>query len=115
MLRRRLRGAAAAMGLAAALTAVSVAPADADMRGCPSGWACIYTYSGHYDYRFYYYGTYNLHNEYGLKLFCNMQTDHAVFRLYRGYNGTGASTVVPAGSCYPGDSTPINSVQLATR
>lgn len=87
--------------------------------GCGSGYACIYSGSNlSPDYSFYYYGAYNIQNEYGYKAVCNEQTGGALVRLYSGSNGTGTllATVGPNGGvppCPQYDLTPVNSVVLS--
>jgi hypothetical protein len=100
--------AAATLAVGAGLTA---APAQADVIGCPPGWACIFApltapltdpHAFNPYYAFYTYGAHDIHNMYGVKAVCNQQTGYAVVRLYSGYGGTGTVLKTIPGSRYPG-------------
>jgi hypothetical protein len=89
--------------------------------GCPIGYVCIYpgaSFSGT-PQRYYYYGTYNLQNEFGYHMVVNNQYvdqpgDLPQLWLYRGYNATGYLwDWLPMGNYGAINLTPINSINLS--
>ncbi|MBB1261934.1 hypothetical protein [Streptomyces alkaliterrae] len=90
----------------------------ATVKGCASGYVCMY--QSHEDYqngkpshRWYTYGAHNLSNQFGRKYIANNQYGGAKVQLCNGYNGTNCSRsiILPDTHVYI-DITPINSVKL---
>lgn len=101
---------AAALGAA---NLFSVGLAAADQYTCERGNVCVWDYDlGYYESKYYYYGCYNLHDQYNLHWIDNFQTNGARVWLCYSYN---------CGSCFQGviagygtfyDLTDINSIKL---
>ena len=91
-----------------------------NMANCPLGNVCLYPRISFSDVpqRYYYYGTYNLQNQYGWHLVYNNQYldgGYPTIRFYTGYNATGN---LKEWFFYPGDYgyvdlTPINSITVS--
>jgi hypothetical protein len=116
---KRIANAFAAIGIAAVLSVVPTAtPAQAaTYQGCPDGYVCIYPNAswngGRPSLKYYYYGTYNLSNQFGVKRVLNAQTGGAIARFCTGYNGVNCGNTLPAGYYFDIDFTPINSIVLS--
>lgn len=86
--------------------------------GCPYYYACMYTPTGWSnntpEHKWYYYGCYNLYNEYGNRWIFNNQSGSATFS---GNTGSGCSGTVlwteTPGLGFETDITPVNAVYLA--
>lgn len=106
-------------------------PAHASTPGvqeCPSGHACIYeqcaydasvqplsclyTWASLPTNNYYYYGVYQLQNQYGWHLVYNSQTDNAKVWLCYDWYGNNCPWLVSAGSGSFYNLTPINSIKL---
>jgi hypothetical protein len=108
--------AAGAVMSVGAATATS-ASAAGSYEGCPSGYVCLYPENagwngGHPSALYYYYGAYNLSNQYGTHRFFNNQTGGAVGHICTGYDGGGTCLGQPAGTWSDDNFTPINSITL---
>ena len=102
---------------AAVLAAPGTAQASGTYQGCPSGYVCIYPENtgwngGHPSLFYYYYGSYNLSNQFNVHRIFNNQTGGATMRTCTGYNGTGCQGYLGAGWYIDKDLTPINSITL---
>lgn len=88
------------------------------IHGCPVGWACIYPENAgwngdHPSLMYYYYGVYQLSNQFGDHYLYNNQTGGAWFYLCSDWNGNSCPIYVPnGGPGYHANLTPINSVKL---
>lgn len=84
--------------------------------GCPSGDVCMYKSQpgpgSTPEHRWFNYGCYNLHGEYGERWVFNNQTGGATATMRNGYNCTEGSTVIPSGATRDGDIGDINSISL---
>lgn len=92
-------------------------PAAGTVHGCPEGYACIYPQDAgwngdHPSQMWYYYGTYQLSNQFGNHYIYNNQTGGAPFWLCTDWNGNTCPLYVAAGTSAQTDFTPINSVKL---
>ncbi|GAB1689089.1 hypothetical protein [Krasilnikovia sp. M28-CT-15] len=108
-------GSAASAALLLGTTATAAQAAT--YQGCPDGYVCLYPENagwngGHPSYKWYYYGSYNLSNQYGIHRIYNNQTGGAKAWLCNGWNGTNCPVYQPAGSYSDTNFTPINSVKL---
>lgn len=98
--------------------AVPLVAAGSTRHGCPYGDACMYTTSGWSntpEHEYYYYGCYNLSNEYGTRVIYNNQSGSAVisgFGFSDCYGGV-LWTEVP-GFWFKTDITPVNSIRIAS-
>lgn len=116
--KKLVAGGLGGLALAAGLTA-GTAPAQAmyvDPWPCDWGYVCIWDAYNSAGYpvigsRYYYYGTYNLSNQYGLTRVDDFQTGGARLLLCRGYNGRDCTTFTKYVDWV--DLTPINSIVLA--
>ncbi|QBD83768.1 hypothetical protein EPA93_43640 [Ktedonosporobacter rubrisoli] len=86
--------------------------------GCPSGDACLYPQDAGSnnnvpEHKYFYYGVYQLHNEYGMHYFLNNQYGSAVVRLCTDWHGKNCPKTLPAGYAVYDDFGPINSIVLA--
>jgi hypothetical protein len=93
-----------------------VAPA-ATIYGCPDGYACIYPENAGWNngvpsLTYYYYGVYQLSNQYGYHYVYNHQTGGALIRLCTDWYGNVCPITIRAGFYQNVDLTPINSVRL---
>jgi hypothetical protein len=120
--RQTAASAAAGSSFSHALYGKGAAPLVAAVgthHGCPYGDACMYTTSGWSnntpEHEYYYYGCYNLSNEYGTRIIYNNQSGSAVISGFSYYGCYGAVqwTETP-GLWFKTDITPINSVRLAS-
>lgn len=126
LLSTKLQRVAVAAAISAGVLSGSIAagsPASADYAICAKGHVCITDDTKLFEkkiYDWYYYGAYNLSNQYGYKRLYNEQTGGAVVRFYSGYNGTGTvlRTIYPdpnGHNLWAVNLTPVNSVVLAPR
>jgi hypothetical protein len=72
-----------------------------------SGWS-----SGKPEHKYYYYGCYNLSNEYGTRYILNNQSGGALITGYNNYYCTSPAWTVPPGYYLVVNITPINSVRV---
>ncbi|MBO0791577.1 MAG: hypothetical protein J2P36_11595 [Ktedonobacteraceae bacterium] len=89
------------------------------VHGCPLGYACIYPQDAgwnndHPSKEFYYFGTYQLSNQYGTHYVFNNQVGGASFWLCTDWHGNTCMQFVPIGEGRAVDLTPINSVKLSS-
>ena len=112
------RSIASALAAATLLSGVAATAADAGTyQGCPRGYVCLYPGAGWNNGRpsakYYYYGTYNLRNQYGVKRLFNNQTGRAKAYVCNGWNGNGpCSTPLSPWTYFDYNFTPINSIKL---
>jgi hypothetical protein len=116
---KRIARAIAVAGTSVVLLMGMPAPAAhaATYQGCPDGWVCLYPQDtgwngGRPSHKWYYYGSYNLSNQFGTHRFFNNQTGGAKAWTCLNYGGTNCPTYQPAGSWWDYNFTPINSVKL---
>lgn len=98
---------------------LAVAPAQAGygtLYGCPEGYACLYPSVGwnknHPIAMWYYYGAYNLSNQFGVKRLFNNQTGSAKVYTCLQYNGGGCGNIIVPLMYQDLNFDPINSVLL---
>jgi hypothetical protein len=87
------------------------------IQGCPSGYVCVYPQNagwngGRPSHKYYYYGVYNLRNQFGSHRVFNNQTGGAVVNLYSGYNGRNSIARMGATRWNDINLTPVNSIRL---
>jgi hypothetical protein len=121
-LRRRISNAiakiSAGMVLALGMSLATASPAAAaTVHGCPTGYVCIYAQNAGWGndaptHMFYYYGYYNLSNQYGTHRVLNNQYDGAEALLCLNYGGSNCTYTLAAGYYIDFNLTPINSVRL---
>jgi hypothetical protein len=90
---------------------------SASYKGCPVFDACMYTLSGwssgHPEHKYYYYGCYDLSNEYGTRVIYNNQVGAFVYG-YDSYGcGGNSAWVIPVGCACKVNISPINSISLS--
>ena len=108
-----------AMG--SSLHTTHAAPADGSVYGCPKGYACIYpgkdANNNVPQHKYYYYGVYKLHNEYGYHYIVNNQYDGAIVRLCTDWNGKNCPTTMQFDNGGAGlfNLSPINSIVLLAK
>jgi hypothetical protein len=101
-------------GRANSVTAATSGSVD----GCPLQYVCMYTdagfNTGHPEHKYFYYGCYNLSNEFGWRVIVNNQTGGATVSGYYNYGCTSrAWRFSPSQTFgYRVDITPINSISL---
>ncbi|GIH10577.1 hypothetical protein Rhe02_86440 [Rhizocola hellebori] len=116
---------ARAIGAAGATVVLSltlaVAPAQAGygtLMGCPEGYVCLYPSASwnknHPSMMWYYYGAYNLSNQWGMKRIFNNQTGTAFVRTCLQYNGIQCDNILAPLLYADLNFDPINSVLLST-
>lgn len=115
-------GATLAFGGAGVASASPGSPARAaatasSFEGCPSGYVCIYPFSGFNggkpDLFFYTYGNHNLVDVIGVHMLVDNQTGHAWDFECSGYGGTGTTLAGGEAFSYADiNFTPVNSVRL---
>lgn len=93
--------------------------AAGEFQGCPLGYVCLYPQNAGWNngvpsHRWFYYGSYNLSNQFGTHRFFNNQTDGAKAWTCLNYGGTNCPTYQIANSWWDYNFTPINSVKLTT-
>jgi hypothetical protein len=99
--------------------AASLVAAGTTHHGCPYLYACMYTSSGWTnntpEHEYFYYGCYNLSNEYGTRWIYNNQSGKAVISMFGLYNCSGGVlwTFTPGGWGQV-NITVVNSVLLAS-
>jgi hypothetical protein len=89
----------------------------ASYQGCDTGYVCLYPENrgwnnGRPSHRWYYYGTYNLSNLYGVHRIFNNQTGAADLELCWLYDGRQCLVRMTRGTYADFDFTPINSIKL---
>lgn len=106
-------------GAAATATSAGAAPAAGTQEGCPYGYVCIYPQNagwngGHPESngKYFHYGAYNLHNQFGTHRLFNNQSGVAVARTCTGYNGQGCQGNLNPNNYIDVNLTPINSIVL---
>ncbi|MEV7025677.1 hypothetical protein [Kitasatospora sp. NPDC093558] len=107
-------GAAALAATASLLAGAGTAHADT-VDGCEDGNVCIYSEgidSHTITNKYFYYGTYNLSNQYNYHWVLNNQTGNAKVTFCYGYNGTNCQSPEGWGWKWR-DLTPINSIILS--
>ncbi|GHP01113.1 hypothetical protein KSF_111600 [Reticulibacter mediterranei] len=124
LLKQRYRFALVALLLAVSLVfagGVSAPTAHAapagTIHGCPSGYVCIYPQNAGWNgdkpsLKYYYYGVYQLSNQYGTHEIFNNQYSNAGFDLCTDWNGTVCDLGFSINSYGAVDLTPINSVRV---
>lgn len=93
-------------------------PTDDALHGCPLGYACIYPENAGWNndqpsLKFYYFGTYQLSNQYGTHYVLNNQVGGASFWLCTDWRGNACAQFVPIAGWRAVNLTPINSVKLS--
>lgn len=92
--------------------------AGSTRHGCPYGDACMYTTSGWNnntpEHEYYYYGCYNLSNEYGTRVIYNNQYGGADIAGYSLYGCSAVQWAVAPGGSLGVNITVVNSVRLYT-
>jgi len=95
---------------------INASAAGGSYAGCPYGDACMYTNSGFGngtpEHKYYYYGCYDLSNEYGNRWIVNNQSGGATVKGYYNYGCTNRAWTLPAGELNEYNITPINSISL---
>jgi hypothetical protein len=91
----------------------------ASYQGCDTGYVCLYPENrgwnnGRPSHRWYYYGTYNLSNVYGVHRIFNNQTLGADLWLCWEYDGGECLVRMTPGAYADLDFTPINSIKLTS-
>ena len=113
----------AAMAAVAVATTTLVGATSAGARtdhDCQDGFVCLYRQDVYWDGAnartmegsWYYYGAYNLSNEYGLHLIINNHVGGAGIELCTGWNGTGTCTPLVGPYNIVDDMGPYNSIVL---
>jgi len=98
---------------------LAVAPAHAGygtLNGCPEGYVCLYPHASwnknHPEMMWYYYGAWNLSNQFGVKRLFNNQTGTAKVYTCLQYNGGDCDNVIVPLLYQDVNFDPINSVLL---
>ena len=98
---------------------VAVLTDEDPLHGCAAGYACVYPQDAglnndHPSQTFYYFGVYQLSNQYGNHYVLNDQVGGASFWLCTDWNGNDCPLYIPNGVGVEVDLTPINSVKLSS-
>ena len=103
-----------------ATRSAAVMPAAGTVEGCPYWYACIYPENagwngGHPSLMYYYYGTYQLYNQFGNHYIFNNQTNGSLFWLCTDSYGNTCPKYQPTGTWSNFNLTPIYSVKLTNK
>jgi len=87
------------------------------VQGCPDGYACIYPENAGWNNGtpsdfYFFYQTYNLSNQFGNHIIYNHQTGSAKVWLCNQYGGGDCWFMLPPGTAWTVNFTPINSIVL---
>ncbi len=92
-------------------------PVSGGNHGCPAGYVCIYPQNAgwngdHPSLKYYNYGVYQLHNQFGTHYLFNNQTSGAWVWLCTDWNGNNRAGRYASPALYVVNLTPINSIRL---